>query len=357
MVRTNDRIYISHTDKEYIMKIRHAVIIVFLSLLFSTGAFASSSSYSIRVDGLVNQPLDLDRADLGRFQNVHVQLNEVMKDKSYRGVFLYQGVPLREILSLATIEKKGKGFRKQIDLAVLVRNRQGKEVVLSWGEIFYRNSGDIIIATAASPIMPHHECSSCHEPDFYEPYMDQLRRPIGFPKLVVAGDSYADRSLEDIEHIRVVYPRPDVPGDRSKKLYSPSFVVTGAVKKELTVKDLSGYPRREMRIDFIGEGKGFHGIQDLSGALFKAVIEDAGIEPNLCLVFHVSAPDGYRSLFSYGEVFLDRTGDRMFIADRINGEPIDEGGKFFLISSEDLMADRDIKAVAKIEVISLGETP
>jgi hypothetical protein len=337
------------------MKIRYSIAGFFCFLLLSTAALASQNSPLISVTGLVSRPLNLSLEDLDRFQTVHVQLNEVMKDKSYRGVFYYQGVPLREILGLASIEKKDTDFPKNIDLAVLIRNRQGREVVLSWGEIFYRNSTDIIIANSASPILPHKDCSSCHETDFYKPYMDVFHRPIGFPKLVVACDAYADRSLEDIVSIQVVNPRPEVPGDRSKKLFSPSFTVTGAVKKDVTVKDLSGYPRREMSITHLGEGKGFHGIQDFSGAVFKSVIRAAGIEPDLCMVFHVSAPDGYRSLFSYGEVFLDKTGDRMFIADTVDGGPIEEGGKFFLIPSDDLMSDRDVKSVEKIEVLSLGK--
>lgn len=323
----------------------------------ATGAYASSNMSSISITGLVSQPLVLNVEDLNRFQQVRVQLNEVLKDKSYRGAFFYQGVPLRELLDLASVKKKDPGFFKNIDLAVLVRNKQGKEVALSWGEIFYRNSGDIIVATSASPIMPHKGCRECHKPDFYQPYMDQLHRPIGFPKLVVACDAYADRSLEEIVNIRVLCPRPRVPGSPSEKLFSPSFIITGAVKRDITVTDLSTFPRREMRIIHLGEGKGFHGIQDFTGALFKSVVEKAGIESDLRTVFHVSAPDGYRSLFSYGEVFLDKTGDRMFIADTMDGKAINEGGKFFLIPSDDLMSDRDIKSVGKIEVISLGENP
>ncbi len=96
-----------------------------------------------------------------------MQLNEVMKDGSFKGVFYYRGVPLRDLLDTAYIEKEETAFSKKIDLAVLVRGRDGKGVALSWGEIYYRNSGDIIVATSASPIMPHKNCASCHEPEVY----------------------------------------------------------------------------------------------------------------------------------------------------------------------------------------------
>lgn len=45
------------------------------------------------------------------------------------------------------------------------------------------------------------------------------------------------------------------------------------------------------------------------------------------------------------------------MADRMHQAPIKQGGKFFLIPPDDLMADRDVKAVEKIEVISLRQDP
>ena len=45
------------------------------------------------------------------------------------------------------------------------------------------------------------------------------------------------------------------------------------------------------------------------------------------------------------------------MANKANNEPIEDGGKFFLISTEDLMADRDVKSVEKIEVFTLKKEP
>jgi len=103
----------------------------------------------------------------------------------------------------------------------------------------------------------------------------------------------------------------------------------------------------------MGEGKGFHGIADFSGATLKSLLEDAGIGSDLNTVFIVSAPDGYRALFSYGEVFLNRADDTIIMADKMNGKAIDEEGKFFLAPCDDIMSDRDVKSVEKIEVVSL----
>ncbi|MDL1985482.1 MAG: molybdopterin-dependent oxidoreductase [Deltaproteobacteria bacterium] len=124
--------------------------------------------------------------------------------------------------------------------------------------------------------------------------------------------------------------------------------------KPLSLSDISQYPRKNMRIKKIGAGKGYHGILQVSGASLKQILEDAGIKPDLNTVFIVSAPDGYRSLLSCCEVFLSPSGDQIIIADRINGQSIDSGGKFILLISNDLMADRWVKSIEKIEVISIS---
>jgi len=45
------------------------------------------------------------------------------------------------------------------------------------------------------------------------------------------------------------------------------------------------------------------------------------------------------------------------VADRMNGQPIEKGGKFFFVPPDDLLADRDVKAVETIEVISIKQSP
>ena len=336
------------------MKKYISIVILLVSLFVCIRVHAAS----ISISGTVRQPLNLSTEDLCRFKTVRIQLNEILKDKSYRGAWFYNGVPLRALLETAYIEKEESAFKKAIDLAVLVKNSEGKEVALSWGEIFYKNSYDIIIATSATPIKPRHSCSSCHKPAEYEPRMKQFDRKIGFPKLVVASDEYADRSIENVVSIEVIDPSPRMPAEKSANLYAPSFVVAGKVKKELTIKDLSGFSsRKEMHVLHMGEGKGYHGSDDYSGVLFNEIIKKAGIEPVLSQIFHISAPDGYRTTFSYGEVFLNRVEDNTIIADMKNGKKIEKDGKFIFVPSDDLMADRDIKAVDRIEVIDLKKKP
>ncbi len=209
------------------------------------------------------------------------------------------------------------------------------------------------MAFSATPIMPHKKCESCHKPEIYENWFGQLKRPVGLPKLILANDFYTDRSLEEITSIEVVDLKPVIKTQKMAKLHSPSLLVSGAVKKSLTISDLSSYTHKEILTKQVGEGMGFHGLKWVEGVPLVDILKKAGAEMDLSTVFLISAPDGYRSSVSFGELFLNPGGDRMLMADVVNHNPLDKDGKFFFIPPDDLAADRDVKAVEKIEVINL----
>ncbi|SPD75496.1 putative Molybdopterin-binding tetrapyrrole methyltransferase, one heme-binding site [uncultured Desulfobacterium sp.] len=338
------------------MRHKFVLLISIVIWAFASGVLFAAPS-QLGIVGLVKQPLNLSLEDLSGFEAINVQLNEVMQDGSFRGVFSYKGVPLKTLLELASIEKEESAFNKKVDLAILVRGENGKEIALSWGEVFYRNPGRIVIATSAQPIMPKHSCAGCHTTEEYQPRMDQLKRSISFPKLVVNSDTFADRCLDGVTSIEVVDLKPRMPSQKSEKIFSKEFSIIGPDIKPKTIKKLSGFPKTKMTVKHIGEGKGFHGIDNYQGTYLKSLLENVDVKPDLSQVFLASAPDGYRTLFSYGEIYLDPAGDRMLVADKINNEDIENGGKFVLVPPDDLMSDRDVKALEKIEIISLHRQP
>jgi DMSO/TMAO reductase YedYZ molybdopterin-dependent catalytic subunit len=310
---------------------------------------------TLRVGGAVKQALSLTMKDLARMQSVSVRLNEISEDGQYGGVYHYSGIPLRSILELAGIEKKGSAFNKLNDLAVVVKDKAGKTAVLSWGEIFYRNPGEIVVALSAMPVMPHKKCSNCHvNADFYQERLSQLSRPIGFPRLAVANDFYSDRSLEGIQSIEVVDLKPVAKTQRlGDKLFSSKLIISGDVEKTQSLEDLSSYPREEVLTKAVGEGIGYHGIKHFSGASLAAVLQKAGLNKDPKTVFLVSAPDGYQSVVSYGELFYTKAGERILLADRSGKAPLKKNGRFMLILPDDQAADRWVKAVGAVEVIRL----
>ncbi len=311
------------------------------------------SSQSVSITGSVRQPLNLTVEDLQKMESLTVRLNEVTRENQYNGVFYYRGVSLKTLLELAFVQKEETQFTKVIDLAIIVRTKDGKQTVLSWGEVFFGNPEEVILAFSGVPIIPHHDCNKCHGPEVYQERLNVLSRKVGYPKLVIANDFYTGRCLEDVTNIEVVDLHLKMDVKKTQNVFSPGFTVTGNVKQFLNLSDLASYPSTEAMAKMIGDGAGYHGIVNYGGALLPELLKKAGCTNDLNQVIVVSAPDGYRSLLSWGDVFLSPRGKSIMIADQADNQPITKGGQFKLILPSDLSADRTIKAVSKIEVMPL----
>ncbi len=326
-------------------------------LIIISAPVHAATKQMLNISGAVKHPMCLGLNDLGSFKTIEVHLNEITKTGQFRGVFTFQGVSLKTLLKVADIQKKKTDFKKPVDLAILIRNAEGEQIALSWSEVFYRNPGDIIIAMSSNPVFPHKGPGHFKDPQKYKNMMQTLKRKINFPKLIVAKDLFSDRCLENIVEIEVHDLHPDVPGKKSPHVYSDSFSIHGNVKNAITIGELPNYRKIQLTAHVVGEGRGYHGTNQYSGISFKRLIEGSKPKMDLNTVFLLSAPDAYRVLLSYGEVFLNPQGERIIIADKINNSAMENGGKFLLMLPDDLMADRELKAVSRIEVISLKKNP
>jgi hypothetical protein len=97
-------------------------------------------------------------------------------------------------------------------------------------------------------------------------------------------------------------------------------------------------------------GKGFHGIQEREGYDFGALLASqlSGVDwRRLCVL--ISCADGYRSMFSGGEIFGSELPGRHVLVDKENGQLIkDRGGKFKFFPHSDFYVDRCLRSVWEI---------
>jgi DMSO/TMAO reductase YedYZ molybdopterin-dependent catalytic subunit len=327
----------------------------FFLLVFSISGLHAESPGGVNITGAVRNPLEITMSSLERLSASEVHLNDILEDGKFKGVFEVRGVPLRDLLDLAHVEKKETDFKKPIDLAILVKNSTGQMVTLSWGEVYFRKKEEVILATSTKPVFPKKGIDHFENKDEYHQMMKVLNRTVDLPRLIVISDFYKDRSIEGVTEIEVYDLRPDVSGKKSPNPHSEDFVVSGTVMKPYKIERFEEPDLKEITAHIVGEGRGYHGTHDLRGVSLKELIMTA--QPNLGLntVFLVSAPDAYRSLLSYGEVFLNPHSDRIMVTSERDGKPIKEDGRFIMVLPDDLFADREVKAVKRIEVISLEE--
>ncbi len=311
-------------------------------------AWAPAWAWSLKVTGAVCSPRVLNEATLRSFAPAALKLNDLTSGDEFRGCFWCWGPSLRGVLELAGV---CPGRTKPVALGVIVRGGQGRAVALSWGEIFYHQPGQAILATSYSPVMPHHSCSRCHDPGTYQQWLSQLKRKVVLPRLVMGGDERSDRCVEGVREIELV----DLgkPRRRLKRLYSPRIILRGHGKR-LVLGHMPALKRISFTAGTFGEGRGFHGVQGFKGVSLKRLLKWAGMSPGIEELVVVSAPDGYVAVFSGGELALNPSGARVIIAEEVDGQPIGEGGRYWLIVPADLWADRWVKAVEEIRVVKLG---
>ncbi len=312
---------------------------------------------TVSITGLVKQPIQLDLNDLRNYHAVQTRLNDVHQDTSFYGVHNYLGVPLRVLLEQAVITKASAVFNREMDLTIVVRNRRGDTVALSWGEIFYRNPSNILLAYEAEPHIPHKACSNCHDESTYKPWQDMLLRDIPLPKLVVANDFYSDRALEEVSSIEVVYLGREkginvAREDRPDKLYAPEIVLNQGDTRQV-IRAIDKYPRTTADAIKAGDGTGYHGVRHYSGVSLRDVLSDHGVAFDPREVFLLSAPDGYRVVLSSAELMLAQAGKQILLADTVNGEKLEESGRFQLVIPHDIPADRWLQAVAQIDILRI----
>lgn len=138
----------------------------------------------------------------------------------------------------------------------------------------------------------------------------------------------------------------------------PALQVTGAVKNalHLTAADLAKLPRASVRTVRGGQETVYQGvwIHDLLEA--AGVPQGANMRGKALAGYVIAeAQDGYRVVFSLGELDPGFTDSDILIADTVNGKPPSGAqGRFRLVAPKDKAGGRSVRMLVKLEVVRLG---
>jgi hypothetical protein len=302
-----------------------------------------SQETPIAVRGELQQELSLSLADIKAMppfliRDVPVIPERVRdrKDEEKVTQTTFRGVLLRDLLWKAELKYKRKW---EPGVFIQVRNKDNREIVFSFGEIFYSSIGRSVLIA--------------YERD---------KRPCA-PTLVVATDIHDGRMMTDLKEINV--SRVDVEllayDDQAKRKVRPPSA-------EFTLVEQASHIQRVMKpADFrslskihipaavmIGECEGFHGIHDLDGVplstLLKKILTIPDPAPYNRYVL-ITSDDGYCATYSFGELFNSRLGDQVVIATIKDGKPLSSTDGFAMsVTGEDSTGGRSVKRIKKIEV-------
>jgi DMSO/TMAO reductase YedYZ molybdopterin-dependent catalytic subunit len=297
----------------------------------------------IAVKGEVLKELSLSAADIKAMPSFLIRDVPVIpervrdrKDQEQVAQVTFRGVLLRDLLYKAGLKYKRKW---EPGVFIRVRDKNNRELVFSFGEVFYSSIGRSILLTYEREDVP---CP---------------------PTLLVATDIHDGRMMADVSEIRVARVNVELfayDDKEKKKVRPPSTeftLIDQAGKKPRVIKpaDLKALPKIHIPAAvMIGECEGFHGIHDLDGVPLSTLLKKMLIIPDPAPYNRyvlITSDDGYCATYSFGELFNSRLGDQVVIATIKDGKPLSPTDGFAMsVTGEDSTGGRSVKRIKKIEV-------
>jgi hypothetical protein len=265
---------------------------------------------------------------------------------NFIGAYQYEGYSLYDILDKVVIRKKNQDeYPPIIDLYVEVENAAGEKVVLSWGEIYYPiHRHEIIIASKVRRIVPS------KTKDLWPLPTDS--------KLIVASDLYTERNISNPVKITVKSSTLKYKIDREiKEMYADK--VNFYLANEL-VHSLSGNSEPmgsfvNYGSVFYGRGKGIHGTTPFKGVMMKDFTSGFYKMNRDYLktgLFIVAAPDGYRTVFTYSEIFNRNDQAEVLIVPMAD---VKDQGAYLLYPAADFFSDRSIRCLNEVRFVQVSD--
>jgi hypothetical protein len=323
---------------------------------------------SILIQGEVQNPGPVDLASLPIGSIAIKEMALENGQRVFKGAYFINGYSLYDILKSKNFKKAPENtFGSPVDLYISVENEKGEKAAFSWGEIYYRNSFDILISKTIQPITPARAKVSYALPET--------------PRLICGGDLLNVRFISNPTKITVrSYNILSVPKEKLKDIYAPELMVRIPMNRmnlkaihmgfgadtvktpmgERTVATQEGtvlwtdhriydigssIEKRTYTDVGYGHGMGFKGNENISGYLLKDVLAKS-FTPTLEMLKEWiaigSAKDGYRVVLSLSEIMNRNDNQDFLLIDKKDTPGI---GRYMLYPAGDFFADRDVRAI------------
>lgn len=254
------------------------------------------------------------------------------------GAYRYKGYSLFDLINPYMLQKKNEAvFKPQIDAYIIVENDENDRVVFSWSEIFHTsNPHQVLLATEAAPIVPYRK-----EVDY--PFSETW-------KMVAANDLYSHRNLVNPTRIIVrTFDSKEYTIDRNlKSMYSPTIELYIDSTYRVISARSDTFDKVKYLTTFYGMGMGYHPVDYFEGAPLQKFFPetmpfrvDFARDGLVCMV----GIDGYRTIFSYSELFNRMDQVQPILSTRENNK---DEGYFRIYLPSDFFSDRSVKSLKEI---------
>jgi DMSO/TMAO reductase YedYZ molybdopterin-dependent catalytic subunit len=326
------------------LRYRIGVLLTGMLVMLSFPGFSLGASIS--VSGEVRQPITLSVDELRAMPPFTIKnvtlLDEKKKPTDPERLLMvasYRGVLLRDLL-----ERAGMKHVRKFEPGVFIRviGARGKEVVYSFGEIFYSSIG-------RSVLLGYERDGKADDEG-------------GGVELITSTDVRSGRRIGDVREIVVerVAIKLEAYTDKQKKIVrSPSPLITlidgkSNALRTITLDTLKALP--SLRIDdavMTGDCEGFRGVYSFEGPTLRAVLENNGVnvtDRDYRRYVVISSSDGFSAVYSFGEILNSRLSENIIIAWKKNGELITEDGFARSVVREDSTGGRSVRRISRIEI-------
>jgi DMSO/TMAO reductase YedYZ molybdopterin-dependent catalytic subunit len=330
---------------------RNTVFFFMLGCFFQLFALMDSNAAalgSISIKGAVEHPQELTLSDLQAMpsfflKDVYLIEEKTAADQNEKLISTagYRGVLLRDLLLKAEMKFKRKW---EPGVFIRVKNSDGKEVVFSFGEIFYSSIGRSVLLA-------------------YEKNGSTIPFQNGCAELIVATDVRAGRRVMNVTEITVdrVNVEMNAYNDKQNQVKRPAtndFTLIDHLSnrsQKMGLSELKNLPGTYIPAAVMaGDCEGFRGVYSFKGTPLKYMLASIGIKDfpmDYNRYVLVASEDGFCTTFSMGEIFNSRLSDNIVIAYERDEKPLSENVGFALsVVREDSMGGRSVKRIHRIEI-------
>jgi hypothetical protein len=144
-----------------------------------------------------------------------------------------------------------------------------------------------------------------------------------------------------------------MPKDKPKDIYSPELTLVTKAGAFIIGDVASSIEKRTYSDVGYGHGMGFKGNENVSGYLVKDLIA-ANLKPSPEMLREWiavgNAKDGYRVVLTLSEIMNRSDNQDVLLVDKKDSQA---NGRYILYPAADFFADRDVKAIERLELFPL----